>query len=396
MKGVAIYMKIYRYILLAFLIITTVFVSNHGGNVSYALFYLAIILPIIAFIYTLYVYQSFRIYQSIDRKTIVKGEMVPYRYAVSNEQFLTYRSIQVKFFDNKSQVVGANSNTEYTLLPGERIEKVTNLRCNYRGEYEVGVNFVVITDFLRILAITYPLQSKYKVTVLPRVLSLSRLRILPIEQDSKRTVTNRNSKEVEMDTELRNYAYGDSLRRIHWKASAKQQSLLTRKMTQNPRQEMNLYLDLYKLNEKEMDKIIIEDKMIEAELSIVKYSQKNGIPMNVYFEQDGLNKIRIQSPTDFEKLYKESATLKFNQKVPIHELLANNILNMEVCIMLVHRLEDALCIQLQSLMKKGTEVVLLYFTSEIDEKEKIKIETLRSLGICVREILREDELADIL
>ena len=39
----------------------------------------------------------------------------------------------------------------------------------------------------------------------------------------------------------------------------------------NPRQEMNLYLDLYKSDEIEKDRIIIEDKMIEAELSQKTY-----------------------------------------------------------------------------------------------------------------------------
>lgn len=389
-------MKIYRYILIGFLIIATIFVSNHGGNVSYALFYLAIILPIIAFIYTVYVYERFRIYQFIDRKTIVKGELVPYHYTVSNEDFITYRSIQVKFFDDKSQVVGANTTIEYTLLPGESMERETSLRCNYRGEYEVGVNLVVITDFLRLLSITYPLQSKYKVTVLPRVLDLSGLRILPLEKDSKRTLTYQNPKEVEMDTELRNYVYGDSLKRIHWKASAKQQSLQTRKMTQNPRQEMNLYLDLSKLHAKDMDQVIIEDKMIEAELAIVKYCQKNGIPMNVFYEQDGLKNIRILNASDFENLYQESAIIKFNQKVSMHELLSKNVINMGICLILVHKLDEALCIQLQRLKQNGTEVVLLYFASELDEEGKIQIETLRSMGISVREVLREDELTDIL
>lgn len=389
-------MKIYRYILIGFLIIATIFVSNYGGNVSYALFYLAIILPIVAFVYTLYVYQRFRIYQMIDRKTIVKGELVPYRYTVSNEDFITYRSIQVKFFDDKSQVVGADTTIEYTLLPGESIEKETSLRCNYRGEYEVGVNLVVITDFLRLISITYPLQSKYKVMVLPRILNLSGLRILPLEMDSKRTLTKQNPKEVEMDSELRNYVYGDSLKRIHWKASAKKQSMQTRKMTQNPRQEMNIVLDLCKLHTKGMDQIIIEDKMIEAELAIVKYCQKSGIPMNVFYEQEGMHKIRILNATDFEKLYQESAKVKFNQKVSVHELLSKNVINMGICLILVHKLEDALCIQLQRIKQNGTELVLLYFTSELDEDEKVKIETLRSMGICVREILREDELTDIL
>lgn len=389
-------MKIYRYILIGFLIIATIFVSNHGGNVSYAIFYLAIILPIVAFIYTLYVYQRFRIYQMIDHKTIVKGDLVPYRYTVSNEDFITYRSIQVRFFDDKSQVVGADATIEYTLLPGESIEKETSLRCNYRGEYEVGVKLVVITDFLKLLTITYPLQSRYKVMVLPRVLNLSGLRILPLEMDSKRTLTKQNPKEVEMDSELRNYVYGDSLKRIHWKASAKKQTMQTRKMTQNPRQEMNLFLDLCKLHVKGMDQIIIEDKMIEAELAIVKYCQKSGVPMNVFYEQEGMHKVRILNAADFEKLYQESAKIKFNQKVSVHELLSKNVINMGICLILVHKLEDALCIQLQRIKQNGTELVLLYFASELDEDEKIKIETLRSMGIYVREILREDELTDIL
>ncbi|WP_455717012.1 DUF58 domain-containing protein [Anaerosporobacter sp.] len=389
-------MKIYKYILIGFLIVTTIFVSNHGGNVSYALFYLAIILPIISVIYTLYVYQHFRIYQMIDHKTIVKGELVPYRFTVSNEYFITYRSIQLKFYDDKSQVVGGDTTVEYTLLPGESIEKKTNLRCNYRGEYEVGIKMVVITDFLRLISITFPIQSKYRVMVLPRVLNLSRLRILPLEKDAKRTLTCNNPEQIEMDNELRNYVYGDSLKRIHWKASAKKQTMQTRKMTQNPRQEMNLYIDLCKLDVTGMDQIIIEDKMIEAELAIVKYCQKMGVPINVFYQQDGPQKRRILNAMDFNKLYQESPKIKFNQKVSVHELLSKNVINMGKCLVLVHKIEDALSIQLQRLKQNRAELVLLYFTSELEEEEKVKIGTLRSIGIYVREILREEELVNIL
>ncbi|WP_167959304.1 DUF58 domain-containing protein [Anaerosporobacter faecicola] len=389
-------MKIYRYILILCIVLSTYLVSNFGGNVTYALFYLSLLLPLLALAYTLYVYQRFRIYQEIERKTIVKGDLVPYRFTVSNEDIITYRSIQVQFFDDMSKVVGANGVEEYTLLPGEKVERLTNLRCNYRGEYEVGVNYVVITDFLRLLKITYPLRSKYKVTVLPRVLSLSKLRILPSEQDSKRTMHYRHPKETEMDTELRNYIYGDNLKRIHWKASAKQHTLQTRKMTQNPRQEMQLFLDLYRTSYTDKDQIIVEDKMIEAELAITKYCYNNGIPIQVTYEQKGRRIHRILCNNDFETLYQESATLKFDQQIPLKNVLEESKPIEGICIILIQQIDEELCYQLQILLQRGAEIVLLYFTTELKEESKIQLETLRSIGICVREILREDELSEIL
>ena len=120
-------MRIYRLTVVAFFAVSLVFVSNYGGNVPYTFLYISILLPLASLVYTLYVYSKFRIFQLIDRKTIVKGELVPYRYTVSNEDWITFRSIQVQFFDDRSQVVGTNTVQEYTLLPGESIELQTGL-----------------------------------------------------------------------------------------------------------------------------------------------------------------------------------------------------------------------------------------------------------------------------
>lgn len=389
-------MRIYRLMVVAFFTLSIIFVSNYGGNVPYAVLYLSILLPIASLVYTLYVYSKFRIFQSIDRKTIVKGELVPYRYTVSNEDKITFRSIQVKFFDDRSQVVGANAVQEYTLLPGECIELQTNLLCNYRGVYEVGVNNVVITDFLRIMSITYPLRSKYKVTVLPRVLNLTKLRILPTEMDSKRTQVTINPEEIERDSEVRNYVRGDSMKLIHWKATARQHSLQTRKTTQNPRQEINLYLDLYQVKETEMDRIALEDKMIEAVLALAKYCQANSIPVRICYQQNTLQEQRVNTLYEFDKFYNICANIKFNEKIMMGTIIESAATSCGMSIVLIHMIDDFLCLELKRLVQRGLEVIVLYFANEETQDTKSKINTLRNMGIHTIVIMKDDELIDIL
>ena len=83
-------MKNSRLICVLFLIGTGVFASYFGGNIPYALFYLAIFIPIISFLYTLYVYIRFKIYQSMDNRTVVKGDWN--RYSLIANEDLYYIS----------------------------------------------------------------------------------------------------------------------------------------------------------------------------------------------------------------------------------------------------------------------------------------------------------------
>jgi uncharacterized protein (DUF58 family) len=389
-------MKRYKLFLCICIIAALVFASNFGGRIAYGLLYLSVLIPVFSFLYTLYVYSKFRIYQLIDRKTIVKGELVPYKYTIANEDYITFRSLQIKFFQDKSKVVGANEVEEYCLLPGEKKTNQTSLRCNYRGEYEVGVNAIVITDFLRLLEITYPLRSKYKVIVLPRVINLTKLRILPIEQDSKRTRYLNHTKDAEIDSELRRYVNGDHRKLIHWKASAKKNELLTRKLTQNPRREIMLYVDLSKVKVQGMDTVVIEDQVIEAALAISNYCLKSYIPLEIHYESNVTIHKKIRSSIDFENFYQECAKIHFHAEKGLSDMITERSYGNGLYMILSHNLDEALCLTLQKLIQRGLEVVLLYITCEMSEESTLMLATLRGMGVTVREILGDDNLEDIL
>jgi uncharacterized protein (DUF58 family) len=222
-------MKINRFICVAAIIGSSIFASYYGGNLSYALFYLTLLLPVISFLYTVYVYFRFKIYQTIDSFLVVKGDWTLYSFVIANEDFITFRNVKVNFLSDKSTIEATNQVTEYSLLPSESERLETRIKCNYRGEYEVGVDSIEVTDFLYLFKITYPIGTKLKVIVLPRVVPLELLGIAPPEEDVKNPQRFSNNAEEELDTEVRKYYPGDSRKRIHWKASARMHELISRK-----------------------------------------------------------------------------------------------------------------------------------------------------------------------
>ena len=101
-------MKINRLICVAAIIGSSVFASYYGGNISYALFYLTILIPIIAFLYTVYVYFRFKLYQSMESYLVVKGDWTLYSFIIANEDYITFRNVKVNFLSDKSTIESAH------------------------------------------------------------------------------------------------------------------------------------------------------------------------------------------------------------------------------------------------------------------------------------------------
>ena len=83
------------------------------------------------------------------------GQPVPYFFVLQNDDYFAFTSVGVRLFSSFSYVEKLPDGTSYELLPGDKYTFETKLVCKYRGEYEVGVKEIVITDFLRLFQISY-------------------------------------------------------------------------------------------------------------------------------------------------------------------------------------------------------------------------------------------------
>lgn len=392
-------MKNSRLICVLFLIGTGVFASYFGGNISYALFYLAIFIPIISFLYTLYVYIRFKIYQSMDNRTVVKGDWNRYSLIIANEDLITFRNVKVNFLYDKSTIKQTGESMEYSLLPNDKRLMETKVRCNYRGAYFIGVDSIEVTDFLYLFSITYPLKSKLKVWVLPRVVHIEQLAIAPAVVDSKNPVRFSNAVEEELDTEVRRYNPGDNKKRIHWKASAKANELLSRQYHQKPKSEVILFMDLAKVREDELKAVIIEDKIIESTLAIANYYASRATHSHVIYDMDGIKQVSIHTKDDFNIFYRACVNIRFDSTTSIDDLLVRRLQRGDGGIFYVvatSRLTKELYLRALQVLSGGNRICILFISDDTSDLSNTMIGDMKKAGVDIYKIMLGDEIEAIL
>lgn len=391
--------RINRLICFVSIISCGIFASYFGGNISYALFYLAMLIPIISFLYTLYVYMRFKIFQSMEGHLVVKGDWTVYSFVVANEDYVTFRNVKVKFLSDKSTIEAANQTTEYSLLPSESERLDTRIKCNYRGEYYVGVDSIEVTDFFYLFKITYPVTSKLRAVVLPRVVPLERLRIAPPQIDIKNPIYYSNRAEEELDTEIRKYNPGDSRKRIHWKASARQHELYSRKYYHKPKAQIILFMDLVKIKEKELQVVVAEDKIIESVLAIANFYMLRNISSQIIYDMAGKKQVTISSKSEFSLFYKACISIRFNASHPVHELIKERLHRGDegaFYVVATHVITNEFYMTSMQVIASGNLLCVLFISDDVTDKPEKLIDGLQQAGAKVYRIMSEDEIEDIL
>lgn len=392
-------MKFNRLVCLASIIGSSVFASYYGGNISYALFYLTILIPIVAFLYTVYVYFRFKLYQTMGSFLVTKGEWNTYSFVIANEDVITFRNIKVNFLSDKSTIEDTSQETEYSLLPNESEKLETRIKCNYRGEYYVGVNSVEVSDFLFLFSITYPMNSKIKAYVLPRVVPIEQLGIAPPQNDVKNPMRFSNTAEEELDTEIRKYYPGDSRKRIHWKATARMQELVTRKYQHIPKAEIAIFMDLGTIKDDDLKVVIAEDKIIESVLAIANFYSARRTLSQIIYDQEGRKQVAITSKEDFNAFYKACVKLRFLGKLPVYDLMNERMKNAEegvFYVVVTHFLTKELYLSALKAVSNQNYVSVLFISDDVTEQTKELVNSMKLSGIGVYQIMSDEEIADVL
>ena len=293
-------------------LLSIVAITVYGGIISYSFFYACILIPVIAGIYLLYVYICFKIYQKVDSRNIVCGESVPYFFILHNDNFVVYTGIEVKLYSDYSHVENMKDGKQYRLYPGDQVKFETKLTCKYRGEYEVGVKEIIVYDFLGLFHIRYKIPSTIKALVIPRIIKLNELKSIPyfaeiLESEFVRIAT-------EADVIVRDYQTGDSLRRIHWKQTAREHSLKVRNEIGIKKQKATLLFTTERSSEDREAYLPSENKILETVIALLYYFQQQNTDICLLWEEAGMVKREIMNMTHFEGAFRELAKVAFRNE----------------------------------------------------------------------------------
>ena len=380
-------MKIRNWILLDLWVLSLAAISYYGGAVSYGIFWGITFIPVISLIYLIFVYFNLRILQQIESRNMICGQPMPYFFVLQNDSFCVFASISVNLFSSFSSVEDLPGDTEYELLPGDKYAFETKLTCKYRGEYEVGVKEIIMTDFFRLFRISYRIPGTIKALVLPKITRVSNLKSI----DSLAALPQRTSlrERTEPDIVVRDYTTGDSLKQIHWKATAREQKLKVRNLTGEEKQGISLLWDTRRYSKEPKDYLPIEDKILETALAISIFLAEKNIPFSAYFGQRGITSAHLEGLGDFDGFYKQVSEIQFDQEENLHQTLleiteSGTLFESKVIFCVLHQLNEDVLKLAEQLERTGSLVVLYVITDEnIENFSRQSNERLKIMAISV-------------
>lgn len=290
-------------------IVSLVGITYYGGTISYGFFAAITLLPVLSLCYLLSVRFRFSIYQNIEGKTFVSNHAIPYFFTLQDEAKFAFASVKVYFYSDFSSLTELADGEEYELLPGTGITRDTMLLCKYRGNYNVGIRTVEITDFLRLFRMRYKNREPLEVFIQPDTIVIDDLssvrlpRLLALEAPIGGAVP---------EATVREYLPGDSLRMLHWKASAKEDRLLVRRSTGEQQRQVCIVLSTYRDSDEPEDYLPVENKMLEIALALSSLFLRRGIPVRASHRSVSTESCLLDGTAAFHSYYATCAHMSFS------------------------------------------------------------------------------------
>jgi len=299
-------------------------------------------------------------------KLVIKGDDVRFSFTIANEDLVIYPYIKLVFFSRDSLYSSDAQTKTFSLLPREKASFDFILKCKYRGTYEIGIESVEVRDLFGLFKFKRKMNSKKTITVYPRIIYLENFNISPnfiSESDRLLNIYGHDSSSI---SDIRKYSYGDSMKKIHWKLSAKSNELMVRNFQSTSGMNTVLVLDLKSLNGTIDENIEIEDRLIESATSVIYYCLENSIPINLVF-QDGedVTSLEARNISDFYPIYSKLANIRFHPESDASGILDAYIRECSFrtgIVLFTYNIDYSLYDKIYQLKLAGYDITLIYIS----------------------------------
>lgn len=406
-------MKLNRILYLSLLIITFTFVYYYGGKVPNMFFYTVLVLPIVSFTYMLIGYFMLKYEQSLDNDLIFKGDKVTFTVNITNRSFFILPYISISFLNDKGGVIQKHKINNISLQPFSKREVSIDYIYKYRGDFKLGVSTIEVQDFLGIFKFTLKNKTPLYITVYPQIIDIDEFYLSSGYLSDNVSSIGGGQEDISTIEEINKYNYGDSLRKIHWKLTAKTNELMIREYEKVGSRSAILILDLQSNNFEVEKNAAIEDKLLETTIAILRYCIYNDAEVKLIYDSKGINAINYSNSLDFQKAYEVLAKIEFNQKTSFKDIIESEVncnIGKADIIIATFNINYILYEELNKAILLGCNITLIYIygnekieNNKAEDKENLSkvhedneaktiLASLSELGIKLYEINIEEDI----
>ena len=355
-------------------IVLLVFVILREGIMTYLALYSVLLLPILSVFIAILSKNRFELNMSLSHNSIYKGETADYVLEVKNTSFFPFTSVRIKF---NEKILGIDSDfaeRSFSILPFQS-EKVTfTIQPLYRGNYKIGVRQLIIYDFLGLFKFKTKIKEEIQLVVQPRTRDVNNilLQTSPYGLISEKTLSQ--DEDYTIISDLRQYQPTDGYKKIHWKASARRNELISKNFQKTRKESAIFILDNSISGTKKLtdiEKLALEDIIMEVYVSVLSHISLKQFVI-------GLHHIGYTSSShtnSFEYLYQVATGIEFNSDTTF-DTFFDTFVKMQVetdnLIIFVKEINPTFISTLHELLVFGNNVSVIHFDKNAADSPELK------------------------
>lgn len=258
-----------------------------GGTIPYFLLYTLLALVILPILHSLIGILTIKGKINMEEGEIYAGESIEIEYKVLSKLPISFPKLEL---DNNIayRLTGKKPPRErFSLVGKEPYYNKIKVVCRRRGDYEIGHFKITIEDIFSCFKFSKRISIPIGLRVYPKIVPIYSLPLKAIIPMGEIRVTNQLLQDYTEISDLKPYELGDSIKKIHWKASAKQDEFLVKNFEPKGDTHVAIFINSSAasyINDKDR---LIEDQAVETALSIVNYCLNQGVKVSLCYEEEG-------------------------------------------------------------------------------------------------------------
>ncbi|MCL2488119.1 MAG: DUF58 domain-containing protein [Oscillospiraceae bacterium] len=286
-----------------------------GNKLSYTLLYTVLLFPALSLGLTAFLSRRLAVTQSIPAGQAVKGDIIECSIHLQNRWPIPCGYLKLTYAPDAALLCENLPVSELTLLPMTDILGRLHFRCRHSGVFEIGIEQVILTDFLGLFTFISGHRQQLLLTVYPRVFELPGMPPALVSMD----VQARQAR-VEDDystiVDFRQYQPTDHMKLVHWKLSAKRGEWVIKNFGSTADLSTAILLDTQPppFAPERYIRVELEDRMREGAVSLLNYCSSREEPADFVY---AARTLRIMPLTEigFSGLYPICASLPFSSEL---------------------------------------------------------------------------------
>lgn len=379
------------------LILSFLFAMSAGWEIPYLAFNIIISGFIISWLWARKVSKGLIINQRVKSMEYNVGDNISVQCFIDNDTILPVPEIEI--IDRTTEKITKDEGriTLFSISPTGREAVTTNIKAKYRGMHLIGPVDVEVSDALGIFKFRRRVYSDTLIKIYPRVYNLLNFNLKSMQAYGTVTTKQKTYEDNTSVSDIRKYYPGDSIKKVHWKISAKKGGIYVKNYEMTGSALTYVFLDFKQDSFIGINAIELEERAVEASASIVYYMLKNSVSVEMFVNSSRPYSCKGRELKEISKFLDILCEVKPNGSRRMAEVLSKRVrlINRGASIIIVtgELTEEDLLAYCQ-IKEYGYDIILIY-VSDLNMDEGVN-EILINRGIPRFDINSQSDVKGVL